>query len=550
MRTLPPPLAFVVQAFTPILGLIAVLIIGQPLAAHETGQPPVHAAAHEEDPSDALFAGEIPTFRFTVGEAEVTRLRAEPRGYVRATMEADGKASAVGIRLKGSAGSFRDIDDRPALTVDVRRYDRDASFRGLARFHLNNSVQDETLLNELLGSEAFRAAGIPATRVTHARVWLNGRDCGLYVLKESFGPAFLRRHGADASGNLYDGGLMQDLDAELHRESGEGEPDRDDLRAIVEARRDGDFPRCIERLEALVDMESLVTFMAVERLIGHWDGYTDSANNYRVYVDPTRHRALLLPHGMDQILGDPAARLYGDAAPMLSSAVLRSDRWFARYRERVRELAPRVFDVARMDATIDRATRRLAPVLADVRVDGGADAVARHAASVADLKRRIALRAAFLEHHLHEGREPALAFEGDAPRPVLAWSALRESDAMRLEAIERIGERCEYRITCGGAETAESSWQATLPLSRGRYLLRAALRTDEIVASTEEPGIGAALLSSAGEPSPERVGTAEWSDVEVRIEVAEDWRAVQCSLRLHALRGSATMRDARITRVP
>lgn len=538
MRTLPLPLAF----FTLILGLIG----GRSLAARETGQPPEHAAAHEEDPSDALFAGEIPTFRFAIGEAEVTRLRAEPRGYVRATMEVDGKASAVGIRLKGSAGSFRDIDDRPALTVDVRRYDRDASFRGLTRFHLNNSVQDESLLNELLGSEAFRAAGVPATRVTHARVWLNGRDCGLYVLKESFGPAFLRRHGADASGNLYDGGLLQDLDAELHRESGEGEPDRDDLRAIVEARRDEDFPRCIERLEALVDMDALVTFMAVERLIGHWDGYTDSANNYRVYVDPTRHKALLLPHGMDQVYGDPAARLYEDAAPMLSSAVLRSDRWFGRYRERVRELAPKVFDVARMEGTIDRATRRLAPILADM----GADAVARHAASVADLKRRIHLRAAFLAHHVNEGRAPALAFEGDAPRPVLAWSALRESDAMRLEAIERIGERCEYRITCGGAETAESSWQATLPLSRGRYLLRAALRTDEVIASTEEPAIGAALLSSAGEPSPERLGTTEWSEVEVRIEVAEDWRAVQCSLRLHALRGSATMRDARITRVP
>lgn len=527
---------------TLLLALVALTLLCSVFGASPAwGAPP-----GEADPSDALFAGEIPRLRFTIPQAEMQRLRDDPRGYVPATMEESGATLTVGLRLKGSAGSFRDVDDRPALTIDVNRIERSASFRGLTKFHLNNSVQDESYMNELLASESFRTVGVPAARVTHARVWLNGRDCGLYVLKESFGTPFLRRHFADASGNLYDGGLLQDLDAELDRESGHGEPDRNDLRAIVEARRDDDFVRCITRLEALVDMDALLTFMAVERLLCHWDGYTDSANNYRLYVDPTRRKAVLLPHGMDQVLGDAGARLYEDAGPILSSAVLRSDRWFPRYRERVRALAPTILDVARLEASIDRVAARLAPVVAEL----GPDAAQGHRAIVDDLRRRVRLRAVFVARHADEDRAPAMVFGDGAAQPLLVWSAVRESDDMRLEAIERPGGRTEYRITCEGAETVESSWQTNVPLARGRYVLRVALRTEEVTASAEEPTVGACLLSSLGATSAEQLGTSEWSEVELPIEVTEDWRSVTCAVRLHALRGSVTFRDARIAKLP
>ena len=59
---------------------------------------------------------------------------------------------------------------------------------------------------------------------------LNGRDLGFYVLKEGFDHYFLRRYFDDASGNLYDGGFLKDLDGELKKQMGAGPEDRSDLK--------------------------------------------------------------------------------------------------------------------------------------------------------------------------------------------------------------------------------------------------------------------------------------------------------------------------------
>ena len=74
---------------------------------------------------------------------------------------------------------------------------------GLTKLMLNNSSQDQTFLSELLATRLFRDAGVPAARVTHSRVTLNGRDLGLYVAIEAMNKRFLKRHFGKATGNLY-----------------------------------------------------------------------------------------------------------------------------------------------------------------------------------------------------------------------------------------------------------------------------------------------------------------------------------------------------------
>src|SRR6185436_20169429 len=98
----------------------------------------------------------------------------------------------------------------------------------------------ESYLCEWICADLCRDAGVPAPRVTHARVWLNGRDLGLYVLKEGFDKPFLVRHFGSAAGNLYDGGFCADLDSNLEKDSGNGPDDHSDLRALVAACREAD----------------------------------------------------------------------------------------------------------------------------------------------------------------------------------------------------------------------------------------------------------------------------------------------------------------------
>ena len=69
-------------------------------------------------------------------------------------------------------------------------------------------------MSENLGNAIFRDAGVPATRVTYAHVWLNDREMGVMVFKESFDVLFLKRFFDDHHGTLYEG-AYKDIDSGL-----------------------------------------------------------------------------------------------------------------------------------------------------------------------------------------------------------------------------------------------------------------------------------------------------------------------------------------------
>ena len=150
-------------------------------------------------------SNQVVHLQIEVSEAAADSLRRAPRSHVRATVrEGSNVFDNVALRLKGRTGSFRAFDDKPSFTLDAGRFVPGRTFGGTGRLHLNNSVEDPSFLHDWLGSDVFRAAGIPTPLVTHARVELNGRALGLYVLKEGFDPEFLVRCFGSADGNLYE----------------------------------------------------------------------------------------------------------------------------------------------------------------------------------------------------------------------------------------------------------------------------------------------------------------------------------------------------------
>ena len=87
------------------------------------------------------------------------------------------------------------------------------------------------------------AAGVPAPRVGHAIVELNGSRLGLYDLKEGFAAEFLGLHFAQTDGNLYDSGAGSEITGPLKRSSGNGPADGSDLRRLADAAREPDAVR-------------------------------------------------------------------------------------------------------------------------------------------------------------------------------------------------------------------------------------------------------------------------------------------------------------------
>lgn len=306
-------------------------------------------------------------FRLHLRATNLHALRENPREYTPITAVVNGQTfTNVGAKLKGAAGSFRPVDDQPALTLHFSKWVEGRRLFGIRRLHLNNSVQDPSYLNEYLGSELFRAAGVPTPRVAWATVEMNDRKLGLYVLKEAFEKEFLRTHFGGAAGNLYDGGFVQDIHQHLERESGEGPDDHSDLKGLVAATEERDRARRWERLQQVLDVDRFATYAALSVMLADWDGYPLNRNNYRIYFRPEDRRAVFLPHGMDQLFQRSYFELDANWSGSVAWALFDIPAGQALYESRCREVFTNVFRLDRMTNAMARACTALQPVQPDI----------------------------------------------------------------------------------------------------------------------------------------------------------------------------------------
>lgn len=472
----------------------------------------------------------------TLAPEAVLSLRAAPRQWVRAELRCagDAEAIAVGVKLKGSAGSFRDFDDKPGFTVDVRRFAKSApDFHGILRFHLNNAVQDPTYLHEYLAHEIFRRAGYPAARVSHATLTVNGRRMGLYVVKEAYDRAFLDRSFGTSSGNLYDGGANGDVDQEIERDMGDGPEDRSDLRAVAAACAEADIERRREALERTVDIDRMLTFMALECLIGHWDGYTLNPNNFRIWFDPRSGKAVFIAHGMDQILGDPHAGLFGPASGKVAAAVLSVPAWRAAYLERVKKLAAIFADVEGLAAVVRRGADHLRPLW--TRSTPRAE-LRDWRAAVRDLGRRIAERATGIAEEI--ARTPDRPFDTEKDGGSLAHVRFQERSQCEDIVFASLRDGTDLKITAGTCGRCIGSWRTPLILSRGRYRLISSMTLAGVDAFRDGPGAGAGIRISGAHREDVHEGDAAGLETTFDFEIEEAEREIAIVLELRARAGS------------
>lgn len=473
--------------------------------------------------------------KIEISPAELEKLREDNRKYVRCTLIENGQVTykGVAIKLKGAAGSFRELDDRPALTLNMDRFTKKQTYHGLDKFHLNNSVQDETYLNEWLCSELFRKAGQPIPRVTHARVWLNDRDVGLYVLKEGFDQRFLKRHFIDSSGNLYDGGFCQDIDAELEKDAGEGPDDHSDLQALRDACAEPDRETRWVRVRKIVDIDRFIDFMALELMTSHWDGYTQSKNNYRLYFDPLTRKANFLAHGMDQVFNDGGLSILSHPPATVAATVMRNPVWREKYRARLKQLLPLFAPVEGLTAKVEAMHQRLLPIFKEL----GDDRATAFSEQIAGLKQRLADRANSLLEQVDQPDPGPLEFNTEGLADLPDWHPAAETEDTMHEQPELDGALATYQILCGPSGTCVASWRTTVLLNPGRYQLRAKVKTEGVIPQEDEQGSGAGLRISGGKRTNQLSGTSGWKLLEHEFEVPHEMADIELVAELRATAG-------------
>ncbi len=502
-------------------------------------RPPIHV-----NPPIASVPRDLPRFEIEVTEPDMQRLRGYfwngwgggdaggSRPVVNATVR-DGDAVYTNVTLhpKGSAGSFRPIDSKPALTLNFSKNAPGQKFHGFTKLSLNNSVQDVSFLCEAISRELFLEAGVPAPQASHATVILNGRDLGFYVLTEGYGKTFLKRHFKNVHGNLYDAGFCKEINQDLEVNSGDNPEDKSNLKRLFQAASDPDLTNRWNRLNTTLDMDRFLSFLAMEVMTCHWDGYSMNRNNYRVFHNLESDRLIFMPHGVDQMFGtfrsSPTSPILPSMKGVVARALMATPQGRKAYMERVATLSTNVFLSDKITARVREISKRIRPTLEAY----GAQEAVEHDSHVNFLCQRIEERARSISEQLANPKTPAtLNPQGIAS--LKNWSPRNtqpEQGGVEFQKTREGNKSLLHIKTRGGGS---GSWRTRITLEPGRYLFAGRARTK---GAGNNGAVG--LRISGTQVAPHTVLAGDWTPLQFQFEVGETPTEVELICEFQAAEG-------------
>lgn len=291
------------------------------------------AAPVETQNADVVFdEGKIHTFELTLPAADWDALNVSARDeqYVSATLNYQGQTlESIGMRFKGAVGSLKlcfqgdtRVCDKLNIKLKFNEYVPGQRFYGLKRINLHAMEAEPSKMHDAIGYKLFRDQGVYAPRMAYARIVVNGESLGLYAVIEAIDGQFTRANFTDGGkGNLYKE-IWPEHDTEgpyiaALKTNEDENPSADKMLRFsqdLEAAGDGNF---VATISAWTDVDMLVKYMAVARLIDHWDGIVAwycgqggtrrcSNHNYYWYESTTEDKVYLVPWDLDHTFEDPS----------------------------------------------------------------------------------------------------------------------------------------------------------------------------------------------------------------------------------------------------
>ena len=498
---------------------------------------PVHAdRASEDAAAAAFFSGPVLHWEITLPEESLIALRRDARTYVPGRLRVGGQdLPEVAFHLKGSAGSKRPVDDKPSWTVDINRFRPGRTLFGETKFHLNNSVQDSSYLNQNLASRVYRAAGIPATRSTHGVLSINGRDVGVCVVVETYDLRYLRRAFPEEKslpGNLYEGAFVGDIERNLERDAGFGPNDRSDLRRLREAT---ELPLGDRRagLEQVLDVDEFLTLTAIQLMLDDWDGYVRNRNNYRIHFRRHDGRAVFLPSGIDQLLGHPEAQVRDAWRSRVATALLGIPGMQLRLRQRLQELSQSVLSESFLTNQMIQLQSRIDAAVAD-----------RPA-----VEREVLFPDRYNQFSRVRNRLQNVARElATWPDPLPPWAPGRRVTPTGWLAYVQFGAADVATLTnapihlTAKATGTIASVRTALTVPAGAYRISARAKTRGVVGLQDQFGTGAGVRLTGASRTQALIGDTDWTPVNYDFQATDDG-PVEFILELRANAGEVWFDD-------
>ncbi|MFN4848341.1 MAG: CotH kinase family protein [Rhodoluna sp.] len=253
----------------------------------------------------------------------IASLRSAPKTYVPASisMSLDGRVSgsvAILVRLKGSTSlqyDGGDIDGTPSFKIKFPKATTPYGYLGLRRMTFNAMLQDNSKIHEYGAYALFNAMGVPASKTGWQRIYMNGKDMGLYINVETPDSVFMQKRFKDITQHIYEGRANKDW--EIGNSDGTADtgsflvdygwkvtPNKDDLSTLFDYMSDFIPADWYKGMATATNRTLLIRSFAVENFLSHWDSYSGPLKNNYFLRSNTKGQFTYIPWGTDQTFGE------------------------------------------------------------------------------------------------------------------------------------------------------------------------------------------------------------------------------------------------------
>ena len=211
---------------------------------------------------------------------------------------------SVGVRQKGNSSNWAVSSERKPLKIDFKEF-KNQKFEGLKKLNLSNSYSDRTLLCDMIAYEFYRKLGIPAPRVSFAKLFLNDQYWGLYNCVEQIDTEFLEDHFDMADGDLYKphrinallwhGSDWTQYQDTFNIRTNEGTTNHSDFYYFLDKLNTTSDANFETTLHTILNVPQYLNFLAAEIIVNNPDGHLIYNRNNYMYFDLESGKFHFLP---------------------------------------------------------------------------------------------------------------------------------------------------------------------------------------------------------------------------------------------------------------
>ena len=216
---------------------------------------------------------------------------------------------SVAIRTKGAC-SLDDVtnmkSDRYSFTLKLNKYRKGQKYHGMTKLLLNNNIWDATQMKDAVVYDMCRYIGLPAPLTNYAKISLNGKYFGCYLMVEAVDKHFCKRNYPDEKTNIYKpyhnlaymGEDMKNYADISNFAKVRG--DEASMQRVVAALKSVDEGKDIEKH---IDIESVMKYMALQTIVVNYDCMTGK-NTQNYYLREADGKICLIPWDYNLAWGD------------------------------------------------------------------------------------------------------------------------------------------------------------------------------------------------------------------------------------------------------